>query len=73
MGQMNLSTGTETLTYSVDDRLNRYQKTGSDAYYYYDYSELRVKKAVNGERTYFIYDGAGTFPPKKIPIKMLVW
>jgi len=56
MTQMSGST-TENLTYSVDDRLSEYAKGTTSANYYYDYTALRVKKNVNGVKTYFIYDG----------------
>ena len=58
MTEMNEPDGYKHLTYSVDDRLVEFQVGSTVADYYYDIYGLRVKKVVNGEKTYYVYDGS---------------
>jgi len=58
MIEMNEPDGFKHLTYSVDDRMISYQSGTTTGDYYYDIYGLRVKKEVNGEKTYFVYDGS---------------
>ncbi|MDP2940513.1 MAG: RHS repeat-associated core domain-containing protein [Candidatus Omnitrophota bacterium] len=51
------SDGTNTYTYDVENRLTSIEHPGSSIQYQYDGFGRRIKKDVNGEVTYFIYDG----------------
>jgi len=58
MIEMNEPDGYKHLSYSVDDRMVNYQSGTTTADYYYDIYGLRVKKEVNSEKTYYVYDGS---------------